>query len=142
MYQYAIYTCISRYSKICWFPVKNCWCQQNSRDVSRDLYIFWIFFRYSIIVPCAKVHHCRICVTDFREGGTLLPPPPHPWAALKKPIWIGLKHDILYFYSNNFEFMLPRANLLLWFSWVFFKSSEVNYFRLIKLPPKSYVRLS
>ena len=23
---------------ICWFPVKKCWCQQNSRGVPRDLY--------------------------------------------------------------------------------------------------------
>ena len=30
-------------SKICWFLVKKCWCQQNSRGLSRDLYIFWIF---------------------------------------------------------------------------------------------------
>ena len=24
------------YSKICWFPMKKCWCQQKSRGVSRD----------------------------------------------------------------------------------------------------------
>ena len=23
---------------------------------------------------CAKFHHCRICVTDFREGGSFCPP--------------------------------------------------------------------
>ena len=28
-----------------YFLVKRCWCQQNSSDVSRDLYIYWIFFR-------------------------------------------------------------------------------------------------
>ena len=39
----AIYICISWYSKICWFSVKK-YCQQNSSGVSRDLYIFWIFF--------------------------------------------------------------------------------------------------
>ena len=43
-----------------------------------------IFFesRYN----CARFHHCRICVTDFWEGGFFVPPLPHPWAALKKPI--------------------------------------------------------
>ena len=25
---------------------------------------------------CAKFHHCRICVTDFREGGLFAPLPP------------------------------------------------------------------
>ena len=27
------------------------WCQQNSTSVSRDLYIFWVFFRWSITFP-------------------------------------------------------------------------------------------
>ena len=36
---------ISWYSKICWFPVKKEWYQQNSMGVSRDLYIFWVFIR-------------------------------------------------------------------------------------------------
>ena len=40
-YQNTVYICISRYSKICWFPVKKYWCQQNSRGVSHDSYIFW-----------------------------------------------------------------------------------------------------
>ena len=66
MYQNAIYICISWYNKICWFTVKKCWCQQNSGGVSRDLYIFWIFFR--LRYNSAKFHHCRICVTDFRQG--------------------------------------------------------------------------
>ena len=52
---------ISWYSKICWFLRCN----------------------------CAKFHHCRIYVTDFREGA--FSPPPHPWAAPKKPILKGLK---------------------------------------------------
>ena len=51
MYQNAVYTCISCYGKICWFAVRTCWYQQNSKDVLRDLYNFWIFFRRGIIVP-------------------------------------------------------------------------------------------
>ena len=61
----AIYICISRFSKICWFSVKKCWCQQNSSGVSQDLYfldLLWV--RYN----CAKCHHCRICKAYFREG--------------------------------------------------------------------------
>ena len=38
MYQNAIYTCISWYSKICWFPVKICWCQRNSWCVTWFIY--------------------------------------------------------------------------------------------------------
>ena len=72
LYQNAIYACISWYSKICWFPVKNCWCQRNSRGVSRDSN------------NCVKFHHCRIRVTDFKEEVSFWYP--HPWAAPKKPI--------------------------------------------------------
>ena len=42
------------------------------KRVSRDLYISWVFFKYS----CAKFHHCRICVTDIRDGAFLPPPLP------------------------------------------------------------------
>ena len=45
MYQNAIYICILWYGKIWLFPMKKCWCQYNSRGESRDLYIFWVFFR-------------------------------------------------------------------------------------------------
>ena len=38
MYKNAIYTCISWYSKICWFPVKICWCQWNSWCVTWFIY--------------------------------------------------------------------------------------------------------
>ena len=52
------------------FPVKKLWHQQNSGCVQPDSYIYCIFFR------CAKSHHCRICVRDFREGDFLARPPP------------------------------------------------------------------
>ena len=53
----------------------------RTRAVSRGSYVFWVFFRL------AKFHHCTICITAFREGASLHPPPPsHPWAAMKKPI--------------------------------------------------------
>ena len=80
MYQNAIYICISWYSKIWWFSVKKWWCQQNSRGVSCDSYIFWMFFRWGV-----KFHHCRICVTNFRETD-LFSPPPHPRESPKKSI--------------------------------------------------------
>ena len=42
---------------------------------------------------CAKFHHCRICVTDFREGGLFaLPISESP---RKYPSWIGLKYFII-----------------------------------------------
>ena len=84
MYQNTIYICISWYSKICWFPVKKCWYQQNSRGVSRDSYIFLdlLWVRYN----CAKFPHCRICLTDFT-------PPPIRGQPRKSPSWIGLNHQ-------------------------------------------------
>ena len=55
----------------------------------------FIYFLDLLLVryKCAKFHHCSICVTDFREEGLSAPCPPpcHPWAAPKRPIWIGLK---------------------------------------------------
>ena len=39
-YQNAIYVCIFWYNKICWFLIKKCWCQQNSRGVSGWLISF------------------------------------------------------------------------------------------------------
>ena len=102
MYQNTVYICISWYSKICWFPVKKCWFQQNSRSVSRDSYIFQIFFGYN----CAKCHHCRICVTDFREGG-LFAPSPHLWAARKKPI-LNSVNDISSQFTELFNLSFSR----------------------------------
>ena len=92
MYQNAIYICISWYSKISWFPVKKCWCQQNSRGLSRDSYfldLLWV--RYN----CAKFHHCRICVTGFREGGLFALPPSISEQPRKSPSWTGLKSSFL-----------------------------------------------
>ena len=64
----AIYICISWFSKICWFSVKECWCQQNSSGMSRDLYIFFdlLWVRYN----CPKCHYRK---TYFREGAFLVP---------------------------------------------------------------------
>ena len=61
---FTVYICISWYSKICWFPMKKCWCQ------------------------CAKFHHCRICVTGFTKKAFLFSR--FLWAATKRPMWIGL----------------------------------------------------
>ena len=39
---------------------------------------------------CAKFHHCRICVADFRERGPKSPFPPNREQPRKSPSWIGL----------------------------------------------------
>ena len=58
------------------FHWQKCWCPLNSRGESHDLYIFESSLgRYN----CAKFHHCRICVTDFRVAH-------HRWAVPKRPI--------------------------------------------------------
>ena len=40
-------------------------CQQNSRIVSRNL--LYLLDRLFVRYNCAKFHHCRICVTNFRK---------------------------------------------------------------------------
>ena len=93
MDQNAIYICISWYSKICWFQMKKWWCQQKSKDLSRDSYIF----RFSL-GKFSKFNHCWICVIDFREGSffVLL----HPWAALKKSILNKVKDSQNFFIKS------------------------------------------
>ena len=90
MYQNPIYMCISWCSKICWFPMKICWCQQNSRDVSRGLYIFWIFLKQGISVPSFIIAEYvrRILGTGGQKGP---PPPLIREQPRKSPSWIGLK---------------------------------------------------
>ena len=80
MIQNAIYICISWYSKICWFLVKKYWCQQNSRGVSRDSYIFWIFFGWGITVP-------RFIIVGFVWQILVVRRSEQP---RKSPSWIGL----------------------------------------------------
>ena len=46
--------------------------------------LLWV--RYN----CAKFHRCRICVTDFRERGSLFGPPIREQSQ-KSPSWIGWK---------------------------------------------------
>ena len=125
MNQNAIYICISWYTKICWFPVKKCCCQQNSRGVTCDSYVFCIFFKQDI-------HYCRICVTNFRDdwrqkGSPLcafLPPSPLPrlWAAHKMPILnrvkisrdlkvINTTHVALGEKDNSREVFVPKIKL-------------------------------
>ena len=109
--------CISWFCKICWFPVRKCWSQPNSRDVSRDLYICWVFLRYGIIVPSFIIvgYVWRNC---------------HLWAAQKKPILNRVNHKInksnkkisthygiIYLYSKN-----------VWFN-VFIFDKCFNFFR-------------
>ena len=102
MYKNVIFIYIFWYSKICWIPMKKYWFQLNSRGLSCDQYIFWVFFGYGIT---AKFHLYRICVTDFREGD-LFGPPPSVSSPKINQSWIGLewmnqeqmgKHTILDF---------------------------------------------
>ena len=53
--------------------MKKFWCQQNSRSVSRDLYIFWIFFRQDIT---GRIFIIVGYAGQILEGGAFLPPPP------------------------------------------------------------------
>ena len=92
MDQIAIYIYISWYSKICWFPVKKCWCQHNSRGVSRDFYIFLfhLYIKYAFFIIIWYVWQIL-----RRWGRGSFCPQCHQWAASKKgPSWIELNEFV------------------------------------------------
>ena len=68
-----------------------------------------LYVRYN----CAKFHQCRICVTDFREGGPFCPSP-HPWAAPKKPILNRVKSAFQTFEKNNPSLSKPTLKYLVY----------------------------
>ena len=83
MFLNVIYICISWYSKICWFPVKN-------TDVSRTQGVYHVI---NIVwgTSLGKILPSFIIVGYVWEilgRGVFLPPSPslHPWASPKKPI--------------------------------------------------------
>ena len=97
--------------------------QWKNADVSRNqgvFHVIHIFFGFSLgKVNCAMFHQCRICVTDFREGGLF--GQPHPWAALKMPFLNRVKDggfsciDLL----DKFEiFTYGDKFLWNWFAWI------------------------
>ena len=79
---------ITKYADFRW---KKYWYQQNSSGVSRNLYCFWIFFRQGITVPTFIIlrYMWQILGRDLFA--------PHPWAARKRPSWIGLSAN----YTNR-----------------------------------------
>ena len=99
MYLNGIYICNSWYSKICWFSVKKCWCQQNSRGVSCDSYSFWIFYGQGITVPCFIIVGY---VWQILGRETFLRPS-HPWTARKNSILNRLKsfHNFPWIFMNT-----------------------------------------
>ena len=114
IYQNAIYICISWYNKICWFSVKKWWFQQNSGGASRDSYVFWIFFRYGIIVPSfITVGY----LWQILGRGALFAPPPHPWAAPKMPILNRVKNSFLNSLSKQFLFQYFQQSGRAWKTW-------------------------
>ena len=67
------------------------------KGVSRDSHIYIYIYIYildflQVRYNCAKSHHCRICVTDFREG-VLYDPLPFSIREQpqKSPSCVGLK---------------------------------------------------
>ena len=71
-------------------------------------YITWLIYFLDLLQignNCAKIHYCRMCVTNFKEGWPL-PPPPHPWAVRNSPSWIRLNatpnyKSLLWKYERN-----------------------------------------
>ena len=66
-YQNAIYFCISWYSKNRWFPLKK-----KLMSVKLMGCVMWFIYFLDLLrvrYNCAKFHHCKICLTDFKEEG-------------------------------------------------------------------------
>ena len=105
MYQNAVFICISWYSKICRFPMKKCWCQQNSRVASRDSYIFSIVLGWGITVPSFIIAGYVWQIVG--RGGGFLVPPPMPEQPRKSPSWIGLRKKLRHrcFHENFAKFL-------------------------------------
>ena len=94
--------------------------------------VTWLI--YFLNRPCvryegAKFDHCRICVTDFKEGQPLCPPPFHPWAAPKKPTLNRVKNAYLPFLIDkvikrylDYNFCSNQTKLK--------DKSDVHYFKL------------
>ena len=72
--------------------------------------LLWV--RYN----CAKFHHCKICVTDFKKvgkgGGELFHLSPHPWAAPKKPILNRIKCSSTHLFCKNTTTWLLTSKVL------------------------------
>ena len=118
MHQNAIYICISWYSKTCWFPGKKFWYQQNSRVMSRDSYIFGIFFSEGITVPSFIIVEY---VWQILGSVGFLASAPIREQPQKIPSWIGL--NIIYNNNNNF---LNPTTLKIWKRFLIAKYSSLE----------------
>ena len=82
-------------------PVPDYWTWTKTR--SRSDYWTW--------TNCATLHHCRICVTDFREGGVYSGPlileQPQ-----KSPSWIGL--NVLFWVFQCMFYEMEVLWITLW----------------------------
>ena len=83
MHLNAIYICISWYNKSCW----------KNATGSRNHGVCHVIWRYNHV----KFHHCKICVTDFRNGGK--PFASHLWAPRKGSFF---SEDSFHHLLNNF----------------------------------------
>ena len=81
--------------------------------------LLWV--RYN----CAKFHYCRICVTNFLDGGPFCPH--HPWAASKKPILNRVKGYLtLLLDATKMYLGFNRPSSSLWLSsFIIWKSCNI-----------------
>ena len=98
---------VTWYSEICWFLVKKCRCQQNLKSVSRDSYIFSIFFRKGITVTSFIIAG-HVWQISGRGSLFALPRPPHPWEAPKKSILNRVKE--CFFYVSFLDYFRKTPN--------------------------------
>ena len=80
-------------------------CEKILMSAELKRYVTWFIYFLDLLwgrYNCAKFHHWRICVTDFRERG-LFAPPPIREQPRKSPTWIGLR--ILTIFRGKFYYL-------------------------------------
>ena len=116
MYYNASYICSFWYNKSCWFSVKKCWYQQNLTVVSRNWYIFWIFFMQGInVLSVIIVGYVWQLLWKVRFFS---PPRLHPWAIWKRPILKRVKRYTKFSNASMLLFFISILALKLLFKFL------------------------
>ena len=123
MYQNGIYICIFWYSNTYWFPMKKCWCQQNSKGVSRDSYIFWVFFSQGITVPSFMIVG-YVWQISGRWGlfGSPIREQPR-----KDPSWIGLNYSYFHYIISCLKDNSSAIKYLSHLFYIFLVLAEISH---------------
>ena len=113
----SVFLDIPKFADFWWKMLISVWLKRYATWFRYFFNLLWV--RYN----CAKFHHCRICATDFREGGLFAPLSIHKQPR-KSRTWRGLSrlHILnfkllfqLIFKSNSAETLMELRNFTSFF---------------------------